>query len=380
MLERILRFSIEHRCAVVLAVARSRCSAATRSRDLPIDAVPDITNNQVQINTLAPSLSPVEVEKQVTFPIETALAGIPGLRHTRARSRATASRRSRRSSTTTSTSTSRASRSAERLGRGAREPARRRRAAHGPDLDRPRRDLHVDRRVRASRRRGRRADGGRAGLAAGRLLSHARRRAPANATSSRPPICGRSQDWIIRPQLKSVPDVAGVDAIGGYVKQYHVQPDPRKLVAYGLTFHDVIEALERNNVSTGAGYIEHNGEAYLVRATGRIERPEQIGAIVVGERARHADLRARRRVGRHRPRAAHGQRERERRGGRRRHGADADRREQPHRRRRRRREDGGGRTGRFRRTSAPRPCSTARSSSTRRSPPCRRTSSRARSS
>ncbi|MCH8852924.1 MAG: CusA/CzcA family heavy metal efflux RND transporter, partial [Planctomycetes bacterium] len=92
------------------------------------------------------------------------------------------------------------------------------------------------------------------------------------------------QDWIIRPQLKDVEGVAGVDSIGGYVKQYHVQPDPMKLVAYGLTFHDVIEALERNNVSTGAGYIEHAGEYYTVRAVGRIHNKEQIAKIVVGGR------------------------------------------------------------------------------------------------
>ena len=92
------------------------------------------------------------------------------------------------------------------------------------------------------------------------------------------------QDWIIRPQLKDLEGVAGVDAIGGYVKQYHVQPDPMKLVAYGLTFQDIIEALERNNVSTGAGYIEHKGEAYLVRADGRIANEAQIADIVVGTR------------------------------------------------------------------------------------------------
>ena len=92
------------------------------------------------------------------------------------------------------------------------------------------------------------------------------------------------QDWIIRPQLKNVEGVAGVDAIGGYVKQYHVQPDPMQLVAYGLTFQDIIEALERNNVSTGAGYIEHKGEAYIVRADGRIANEAQIASIVVGTR------------------------------------------------------------------------------------------------
>src|SRR5262245_5947616 len=93
------------------------------------------------------------------------------------------------------------------------------------------------------------------------------------------------QDWIIRPQLRGVPGVAGVDTIGGYLKQYHVQPDPMKLVSYGLTFADVIEALERNNVSTGAGTIEHNGESYLVRAAGRLEEPREIEDIALGSRA-----------------------------------------------------------------------------------------------
>src|SRR4030095_16561455 len=81
------------------------------------------------------------------------------------------------------------------------------------------------------------------------------------------------QDWIIRPQLKGVKDVAGVDAIGGYVKQYHVQPDPMKLVSYGFTFGDVIEALEKNNVSAGAGYIEQKGARCLFPPAGRGSNP-----------------------------------------------------------------------------------------------------------
>lgn len=89
------------------------------------------------------------------------------------------------------------------------------------------------------------------------------------------------QDWIIAPQLKSVRGVAGVDAIGGYVKQYHVQPDPAKLVALGLTFADVLEALEKNNASVGAGYLERNGEGYVVRAGGRIESVADLGMVVV---------------------------------------------------------------------------------------------------
>ncbi|MBK8269342.1 MAG: efflux RND transporter permease subunit [Planctomycetes bacterium] len=85
-------------------------------------------------------------------------------------------------------------------------------------------------------------------------------------------------------QLRTVPGIAGVDSIGGYVKQYHVQPDPMKLVSYGLTFSDVIEALERNNISTGAGYIEHKGEMYIVRAAGRINTLEEIESITLGSR------------------------------------------------------------------------------------------------
>jgi hypothetical protein len=92
------------------------------------------------------------------------------------------------------------------------------------------------------------------------------------------------QDWIIRPQLKGVEGVAGIDAIGGYVKQYHVQPDPMKLVSYGLTFHEVIEALERNNASVGAGYVERNGEAYNVRVAGRIRNADEIADVVIGTR------------------------------------------------------------------------------------------------
>ena len=92
------------------------------------------------------------------------------------------------------------------------------------------------------------------------------------------------QDWLISMQLRTVPGIAGVDSIGGYVKQYHVQPEPMKLVSYGLTFSDVIEALERNNISTGAGYIEHKGEMYIVRAAGRINTLDEIESITVGSR------------------------------------------------------------------------------------------------
>ncbi len=89
----------------------------------------------------------------------------------------------------------------------------------------------------------------------------------------------------MRPQMKTVPGVAGADAIGGFVKQYQVQPDPQNLVAYGLSFQQVIAAIEANNVSRGANYIEQNGEGYVVRAAGRVETIEDIAQIVVSTRS-----------------------------------------------------------------------------------------------
>src|SRR5215212_3343511 len=109
--------------------------------------------------------------------------------------------------------------------------------------------------------------------------------ASAPATPGTDFICGRMvQDWIIRPQMKSVPGVAGADAIGGYVKQYNVQPDPARLVAYGLSFTDLVKAIENNNVSRGANYIERNGEGYVVRTSGRVEAPAEIKDIAVATR------------------------------------------------------------------------------------------------
>ncbi|MGH8059988.1 MAG: efflux RND transporter permease subunit, partial [Candidatus Entotheonellia bacterium] len=92
------------------------------------------------------------------------------------------------------------------------------------------------------------------------------------------------QDWVIRPQLRTVPGVTEVNSIGGYVKQYHVTPDPAKLIAYGLGFHDVLAALSRNNANVGAGYIEHRGEQYLIRAPGQVADLDDIRQIIVGNR------------------------------------------------------------------------------------------------
>src|SRR5215475_575836 len=280
MLERIIRFAIEHRLLVVLLTLAAAGLGGYALQRLPIDAVPDITNKQVQINTEAAALSPVEIEKQVTFPIETALAGIPGLASTRSISRngfsqVTAVFRDNVDIYFARQQVNeRLAEARESLPPGA-EPIM------GP-ISTGLGEVYMWTVEYASPKTITITDGRPGWQSDGTYLTPEKQRLATPLV--RATYLRTVQDWMIRPQLKNVEGVAGVDAIGGYVKQYHVQPDPMELVAYGLTFQDIIEALERNNVSTGAGYIEHKGEAYIVRADGRIANEEQIASIVVGTR------------------------------------------------------------------------------------------------
>lgn len=282
MLESILQFSVKNRWFVLVITGLVAAVGAYSLQRLPIDAVPDITNNQVQINALAPSLSPYEVEKQVTFTIENALAGIPGLQSTRSLSRNGFAQVTAVFNDDVSIYFARQQVS-ERLGEAKESLPPGVEPLMGP-IATGLGEIYMYT-VEYEHPHGRGAtltDGMPGWQTGGAYLTPEGRR----LTSELEQVAylREVQDWIIRPQLKGVKDVAGVDAIGGYVKQYHVQPDPMKLVSYGLTFHNVIEALERNNASTGAGYIEHKGESYVVRATGRIERAEEIESIVVGTR------------------------------------------------------------------------------------------------
>ncbi|TAJ15319.1 MAG: CusA/CzcA family heavy metal efflux RND transporter, partial [Planctomycetota bacterium] len=282
MLEALLRLSIRHRWSVVVLTALLAAVGVFQLRRLPIDAVPDITNNQVQVNALAPSLSPFEVEKQVTFPMENALAGIPGLEYTRSLSRNGFAQVTAVFEDDVDIYFAR-QQVGERLreATGAMPPGVE--TVLGPiatglgevymytvEYEHPR---GIGAEIR---------DGAPGWQPDGAYLTPEGARLSNDVELAS--YLREVQDWIIRPQLKSVKDVAGVDAIGGYVKQYHVQPDPMKLVSYGLTFADVVEALEKNNVSTGAGYVEHKGESYLVRATGRIQSIDEIETIVIGAR------------------------------------------------------------------------------------------------
>src|SRR5712671_1887209 len=232
-MERILAFSVRRRWLVVLVTLAAAISGVWSLTRLPIDAVPDVTNVQVQINALAPALSPVEIEKQVTFPIETALAGTPGLESTRSFSRNGFAQVTAVFTDKTDIYFAR-QQVTERVTEA--------KTYLTPEGDRLTDDFQ-------------------------RIV-----------------YLRTVQDWIIRPQMKSVPGVAGADAIGGYVKQYHVQPDPARLIAYGLSFSEIVKAIEANNVSRGAHYIERYGEGYVVRASGRVETIAEIEDIAVATR------------------------------------------------------------------------------------------------
>ena len=282
MLERVLKFAIQHRWMIVLFTAFAAAVGAWSLRRLPIDAVPDITNNQVQINTSYPALSPFEIEKQVTFPIETALAGIPGLEYTRSLSRNGFSQVTAVLQDGVDIYFAR-----QQVGERLREAGEALPPGAEPGMGAISTGLgevymytvhfvHPDGEGAPVEedKPGWQSDGTYLTPEGERLADDVERAAYLRTV----------QEWIIRPQLKTVPGVAGVDSIGGFERQYFVQPDPMKLVSYGLTFHDVIEALEKNNASTGAGFIEHKGEAYNVRVAGRIGNEEEIRNIVLSNR------------------------------------------------------------------------------------------------
>ena len=282
MIEYVLHFSVRRRWLVLLVTLAVAMFGGWALSQLPIDAVPDITNVQVQINAVAPALSPLEIEKQVTFPLETALAGTPGLENTWSFSRNGFAQITAVFSDKTDIYfarqqvTERLTDAKSSLPPGAEVSMGPISTGLGevywwgveyvpPEAGRPARDGEP----------GWQSDGSYLTPEGERLTDELQRIVYLRTV----------QDWIIRPQMKTVPGVAGADAIGGYIKQYKVEPDPVRLVAYGISFSQVADAIGANNLSRGANYIERNGEGYVVRTSGRIERLAQIGEIVVATRA-----------------------------------------------------------------------------------------------
>lgn len=281
MIERILALSVRNRWFVLLCTLAAALSGTWSLTKLPIDAVPDITNVQVQINAFAPALSPLEIEKQVTFPIEVALAGIPGLENTWSFSRNGFAQVTAVFSDRTDIYFAR-QQVAERLTTAKPNLPPNVEVIMGPistglgevywwaveyavpEEASPTRDGEP----------GWQSDGAYLTPEGERLSDELQRLIYLRTV----------QDWIIRPQMKTVPGIAGADAIGGYVKQYRVEPDPARLVGYGISFSQIVSAIEANNNSRGANYIERNGEGYVVRTNGLVTRLAEIEEIAVTTR------------------------------------------------------------------------------------------------
>jgi len=258
-LERLLQGSIRHRWLVMLATLVMALVGIYHSRSLPIDAVPDITNVQVQVNTEAPGFSPLEAEQRITFPVETAMAGLPGLSGTRSISRYGLSQVT---------------------------------VVFEDDVD-----IYFARQLVNER------------------IQQVRSQLPASIQPVMGPIAtglgeifmytveakpgalrrdGKEwtltdlrelQDWVVRPQLRNLLGVTEVNTTGGFEKQFHITPWPVKLRAHGVTLKDIVDALARNNENVGAGYIERNGEQYLIRIPGQLEGIADIGQVVVAVRS-----------------------------------------------------------------------------------------------
>jgi cobalt-zinc-cadmium resistance protein CzcA len=278
MISRVLAFSIQRRWLVALFSLGAALLGTWSLTRLPIDAVPDITNKQVQVNTTAPALSPVEIEKQVTLRIEIALAGIPGLESTRSLSRNGFSQVTAIFTERTDIYFARQQVSERLIELRAGLPS-----GVAPRLGPISTGLgeiymwavdYTPSAASASGQPGRQADGSYLTPDGQVLTSEIERAAYLRAV----------QDWIIRPQLRAVSGVADVDSLGGYVKQYHVQPDPSRLIALGLSFGDIVHALEANNLSRGASTIERNGEGVVVRTSGRLENLADIRGVVIATR------------------------------------------------------------------------------------------------
>ena len=280
MMQRIISFSVHQRWLVILLVALVGMFGAWSLTRLPIDAVPDITNNQVQINARAPALSAFEIEKQVTFPIENLLAGIPGLEYTRSLSRNGFAQVTAVFSDSYDIYFAR-QQVTERLMQARDEFPPQVDTRLGP-IATGLSEIYMwtvrykkfDIKTALDGEEGWQRNGDYL-TPEGTIL---------HSFVEKESYLRTVQDWIIRPQLRTVPGVASVDSLGGFVKQYHVQPDPAKLTALGLSFGDLAAVIDRNNLSRGAGYLERNGEGLVVHSGGRLESIDDIRNVVVSTR------------------------------------------------------------------------------------------------
>lgn len=260
MIDALLRFSIARRWLVMFLVILVAALGAWNYQRLPIDAVPDITNVQVQINTQASGYSPLEIEQRITFLVETAIAGLPHVEYTRSLSRYGLSQ-------VTVV------------------------FEDGTDIYFARNLINERlQQAKSQMPSGIEPQMGPVATGLGEIFLYTVHADPQSRQPNGEPYDATAlrtlQDWIIRPQLRQVPGVTEVNTIGGYEKQFDITPNPARMLAFGLSFGDLVNALEKNNSNVGAGYIEKNGEQYLIRSPGQVADIPAIEAIIVAHRER----------------------------------------------------------------------------------------------
>ena len=258
MLARIIGFSIAQRWLVLAVVVILMAIGVWSATRLPIDAVPDITNVQVQINTEAEGFSPLEAEQRITYPIETALAGIPKLDYTRSVSRYGLSQVTVVFEDGTDVYFARQLVN-ERLQAAKSQLPPNIEPQMGPTAT---------------------------GLGEIFMYSVTPKKGARKSDGSEwtPTDLRTLHDWVVRPQMRNVRGVAEVNTVGGYTKQYHVTPNAEQLASLGISLTDVVDALEANNANAGAGYVERAGEQVLIRIPGRVEDQNDLSQIIVAKR------------------------------------------------------------------------------------------------
>ena len=255
MFERLIRFAIEQRWMVLFVTLTMAAVGIYNYSRLSIDAVPDITNVQVQINTAAPGYSPLETEQRVTYPIETVMAGLPGLEQTRSLSRYGLSQVTVIFNDSTNIYFARQLVN-ERLQQARENLPEGISATLGP-ISTGLGEIYFW--TVEAEDGARKPDG-----------------SPYTSTDLR-----EIQDWVVKPQLRNIPGVTEINSIGGYAKEYLVAPNTEQLASYGLSLTDIMTALDRNNANIGAGYIERKGEQYLIRAPGQVQSVDDIGNVLL---------------------------------------------------------------------------------------------------
>ena len=258
MINTLLKFALERRYLVLVLTVLLGITGLYNALHLPMDAVPDITNVQVQINTEAPGYSPLEAEQRLTVLIENAMAGLPKLQYSRSLSRYGMSQVTLVFNDGTDIYWARQQVSERLQAVRAKLPA-----DTTPTL-------------------------GPVATGLGEIFMYTVSAAPdavkANGQAYTPEDLRTLQDWLIKPQLVTVKGVTEVNSIGGYQRQYQVAPDPARLLAFKLTLNDISTALSRNNTNVGAGYIEQRGEQWLVRSPGQLRNLEDISELIIAKR------------------------------------------------------------------------------------------------